>query len=71
MQKVLDMSLNNGAMKVMNLEGPNAFYTNMLTSGSALRPGSTWPVRPISRWRRRRDVSMLDYARCPSGRAWW
>jgi cell division protein FtsI/penicillin-binding protein 2 len=33
MQQVLDMSLNNGAMKVMDLEGIDAFYTNMLAFG--------------------------------------
>jgi cell division protein FtsI/penicillin-binding protein 2 len=33
MQKVLDDSLNNGAIKVGQLMGPNAFYSNLLSFG--------------------------------------
>ena len=33
MQKVLDDSLNNGAIKIGQLMGPNAFYSNLLAFG--------------------------------------
>lgn len=39
MQKVLDDSLNNGAMKVMRLEGVSAFYHNLLGFGMGAPTG--------------------------------
>ena len=33
MQRVLDLSLNNGAIAVQQMEGQNAFYANMLSFG--------------------------------------
>ncbi len=56
MQKVLDNSLNNGAMQVERREGPNAFYSNLLAFGIGAPTGvdiageHTEPVPPQSSW---------------------
>ena len=56
MQKVLDDSLNNGAMKVEQMEGPDAFYANMLGFGIGSPTGIDLagevnnPLRAQSQW---------------------
>lgn len=69
MQKVLDMSLNNGAMKVMNLEGPNAFYTNMLSFGIGAPTGVDLAGEANQQMAPQRDVSMLDYSEMSFGQS--
>jgi cell division protein FtsI/penicillin-binding protein 2 len=56
MQRVLDMSLNNGAMKLEEMEGPNPFYANMLAFGIGSPTGIDLagevddPMRPQPEW---------------------
>jgi len=57
MQTVLDDSLNNGAIKVMQLEGRSAFYSNLLAFGIGAPTGIdlagevNQPVAPEASWR--------------------
>ncbi|MGA8014743.1 MAG: penicillin-binding protein 2 [Candidatus Dormiibacterota bacterium] len=69
MQTVLDDSLNNGAMKVMNLEGSNAFYSNDLAFGMGAPTGvdlageASSPLPPSSK------LSKLDYSEMAFGQS--
>jgi cell division protein FtsI/penicillin-binding protein 2 len=69
MQTVLDESLNNGAIKVMQLEGRNAFYSNLLSFGIGAPTGVdvagevNQPVSPQSTWKD------LTYAEASFGQA--
>ena len=70
MQTVLDESLNNGAIKVGQLMGPNAFYSNMLAFGDRARPpASTSPVSRTCRCRRRTSGARSTSPRPRSGSA--
>lgn len=67
MQKVLDDSLNNGAMKVEQLEGQDAFYRNLLAFGIGAPTGvDLWgevnqPIPDQSKWH------PIDYAEASFG----
>jgi cell division protein FtsI (penicillin-binding protein 3) len=67
MQTVLDDSLNNGAIKVGQLMGANAFYSNMLAFGMGAPTGvdlageQNIPLPPQSQW------SSLDLAEAAFG----
>jgi cell division protein FtsI/penicillin-binding protein 2 len=67
MQKVLDDSLNNGAIKVGQLMGPNAFYSNLLSFGIGAPTGvdlageQNVPLPPQS------QLSSLDLAEAAFG----
>ena len=67
MQKVLDDSLNDGAIKVSQLEGANAFYSNMLAFGLGAPTGvdlageQNVPLPPQS------GMSALDLAEAAFG----
>ncbi|HEY8676947.1 MAG TPA: penicillin-binding protein 2 [Candidatus Dormibacteraeota bacterium] len=67
MQKVLDDSLNNGAIRVGQLMGANAFYGNMLAFGIGAPTGvdlsgeQNAPLQPQSTW------SSLDLAEAAFG----
>jgi cell division protein FtsI/penicillin-binding protein 2 len=69
MQTVLDDSLNNGAIKVMQLEGRNSFYSNLLSFGIGSPTGIdlagevNTPLAPQSSWRD------LTYAEASFGQA--
>jgi cell division protein FtsI/penicillin-binding protein 2 len=69
MQKVLDMSLNNGAMKVMNLEGTNAFYTNMLGFGIGAPTGVDLAGEANQQMASQSKLSMLDYSEMSFGQS--
>jgi cell division protein FtsI/penicillin-binding protein 2 len=69
MQQVLDMSLNNGAMKVMNLEGPNAFYTNMLAFGIGAPTGVDLAGEANQQMASQSKLSMLDYSEMAFGQS--
>ena len=69
MQQVLDMSLNNGAMKVMNLEGPNAFYTNMLSFGIGAPTGVDLAGESNQQMAPQSKLSMLDYSEMSFGQS--
>jgi cell division protein FtsI/penicillin-binding protein 2 len=69
MQKVLDMSLNNGAMKVMNLEGPNAFYSNMLSFGIGAPTGVDLAGEANQQMASQSKLSMLDYSEMAFGQS--
>ena len=69
MQQVLDMSLNNGAMKVMNLEGPNAFYTNMLSFGIGAPTGVDLAGEANQQMASQSKLSMLDYSEMSFGQS--
>jgi cell division protein FtsI/penicillin-binding protein 2 len=69
MQKVLDMSLNNGAMKVMNLEGTNAFYTNMLSFGIGAPTGVDLAGEANQQMAPQSKLSMLDYSEMSFGQS--
>jgi cell division protein FtsI/penicillin-binding protein 2 len=69
MQQVLDMSLNNGAMKVMNLEGPNAFYTNMLAFGIGAPTGVDLAGEVHQEMAPQSQLSMLDYSEMSFGQS--
>ncbi len=69
MQQVLDMSLNNGAMKVMNLEGPNAFYTNMLAFGIGAPTGVDLAGEVNQQMAAQSKLSMLDYSEMSFGQS--
>ncbi|GAC1345603.1 MAG: stage V sporulation protein D [Candidatus Dormibacteria bacterium] len=57
MQEVLDNSLNNGAIHVMQLMGQDAFYSNLLAFGLGAPTGVDLagevhqPIRPQKQWR--------------------
>ena len=67
MQRVLDLSLNNGAIKVQQMEGQNAFYENMLGFGIGSPTGVDLageindPLPPQSSW------GTLSYAEASFG----
>ena len=69
MQKVLDDSLNNGAIKALDLEGENPFYANMLAFGIGAPTGVdlagevNQPMAPQS------QLSALDYAEMSFGQS--
>jgi cell division protein FtsI/penicillin-binding protein 2 len=69
MQTVLDDSLNNGAIRVMQLEGHDAFYANLLGFGIGAPTGVDLsgevnrPLRPQQSWRE------LSYAEASFGQA--
>jgi cell division protein FtsI/penicillin-binding protein 2 len=69
MQTVLDMSLNNGAMKVMNLEGPNAFYTNMLAFGIGAPTGVDLAGEANQQMAPQAKLSLLDYSEMAFGQS--
>ncbi|HZU75898.1 MAG TPA: penicillin-binding protein 2, partial [Dehalococcoidia bacterium] len=57
MQRVLDLSLNNGAMAVERMEGPSTFYANMLGFGIGAPTGLdlagevNQPLAPQQQWK--------------------
>jgi len=67
MQTVLDLSLNNGAIKLQQMEGQNAFYANMLGFGVGAPTGIDLagevnsPMRPQPSWKN------LNYAEASFG----
>jgi len=67
MQTVLDQSLNNGAIRVQQLEGQDAFYKNLLGFGMGAPTGVdlygevNQPLAPQSHW------SSLDFAETSFG----
>jgi cell division protein FtsI/penicillin-binding protein 2 len=67
MQTVLDLSLNNGAIRLGQLMGPNAFYSNMLSFGIGAPTGvdlygeQNVPLQPQAKW------SSLDLAEAAFG----
>lgn len=67
MQKVLDMSLNNGAIKLQQMEGQDPFYANMLGFGIGAPTGVDLagevnnPLRSQSTW------GTLNYAEASFG----
>lgn len=69
MQRVLDSSLNNGAIKIGQLMGPDSFYSNMLAFGIGAPTGvdlygeQNVPLQPQSRW------SKLDLAEAAFGQS--
>jgi cell division protein FtsI/penicillin-binding protein 2 len=69
MQQVLDMSLNNGAMKVMDLEGPDAFYTNQLAFGIGAPTGVDLAGEVNQQVPPQSQLSMLDYSEMSFGQS--
>jgi cell division protein FtsI/penicillin-binding protein 2 len=69
MQQVLDMSLNNGAMKVMDLEGPDAFYANMLGFGIGAPTGVDLAGEVNQEMAPQSKLSMLDYSEMSFGQS--
>jgi len=69
MQQVLDMSLNNGAMKVMDLEGPDAFYTNLLAFGVGAPTGVDLAGEVNQQVPAQSQLSMLDYSEMSFGQS--
>jgi len=69
MQQVLDESLNNGAMKVMNLEGPNAFYANDLAFGIGAPTGVDLAGEVNQQIPSQSQLSMLDYSEMSFGQS--
>ena len=71
MQKVLDESLNNGAIKVGQLMGANAFYSNMLAFGIGAPTGvdlsgeQNAPLQPQSSMEQSRPCRSRLRAACP------
>ena len=67
MQRVLDLSLNNGAIKVQQMEGQDPFYANMLAFGIGSPTGVDLagevndPLPPQSSW------GVLSYAEASFG----
>ena len=67
MQRVLDLSLNNGAIRVQQMEGQNPFYANMLAFGIGSPTGidlageANNPLRPQPSW------GVLNYAEASFG----
>jgi cell division protein FtsI/penicillin-binding protein 2 len=67
MQTVLDLSLNNGAIRLGQLMGPDAFYSNMLSFGIGAPTGvdlygeQNVPLQPQAKW------SSLDLAEAAFG----
>jgi len=63
MQRVLDLSLNNGAIKLEQMEGQNPFYANMLGFGIGAPTGIDLagevndPLRPQPSWK---DLSYAE-----------
>jgi cell division protein FtsI/penicillin-binding protein 2 len=69
MQQVLDESLNNGAMKVMRLEGPNALYANDIAFGMGAPTGVDLAGEASSPLRPQKDLTMLDYSEMAFGQS--
>ena len=69
LQTVLDMSLIYGAMKVMNLEGTNAFYTNMLGFGIGAPTGVDLAGEANQQMASQSKLSMLDYSEMSFGQS--
>jgi cell division protein FtsI (penicillin-binding protein 3) len=69
MQTVLDKSLNNGAMKVMDLEGPGAFYANDLAFGIGSPTGVDLAGEASSALRPQSQLTMLDYSEMSFGQS--
>jgi len=69
MQQVLDMSLNNGAMKVMDLEGTNAFYSNMLGFGIGAPTGVDLAGEVNQQMAPQSNLSLLDYSEMSFGQS--
>ena len=67
MQRVLDLSLNNGAIKLQQMEGQDPFYSNMLAFGIGAPTGIDLagevndPLRPQQSW------EVLNYAEAAFG----
>ena len=67
MQRVLDLSLNNGAIKLQQMEGQDPFYSNMLAFGIGSPTGidlageANSPLRPQASW------GVLNYAEASFG----
>ncbi len=69
MQQVLDESLNNGAMKVMRLEGTSALYANDIAFGMGAPTGVDLAGEASSPLRPQKDLSLLDYSEMSFGQS--
>ena len=69
MQTVLDMSLNNGAIKAEQLEGDNAFYDNMLAFGIGAPTGVDLAGEANQEMAPQTQLSALDYAEMSFGQS--
>ena len=69
MQTVLDDSLNNGAMKVMRLEGVNAFYDNLLAFGIGAPTGVDLQGEVNQQMAPQSRLNMLDYSEMSFGQS--
>ena len=69
MQTVLDMSLNNGAIKAEQLEGANAFYDNMLAFGIGAPTGVDLAGEVNQQMLPQSRLSALDYAEMSFGQS--
>ena len=69
MQKVLDDSLNNGAIKALDLEGENPFYANMLAFGIGAPTGVDLAGETNSPMASQSQLSALDYAEMSFGQS--
>ena len=67
MQTVLDESLNNGAIRVGQLMGPNAFYSNMLAFGIGAPTGVDLAGEQNSPLQPQAKLSALDLAEAAFG----
>jgi cell division protein FtsI/penicillin-binding protein 2 len=69
MQTVLDMSLNNGAIKAQQLEGADAFYDNMLAFGIGAPTGVDLAGEANQQMPPQSALSALDYAEMAFGQS--
>ncbi|MGO8686938.1 MAG: peptidoglycan D,D-transpeptidase FtsI family protein [Candidatus Dormibacteria bacterium] len=69
MQTVLDMSLNNGAIKAQQLEGANDFYDNMLAFGIGAPTGVDLAGEAHQEMAQQTQLSALDYAEMSFGQS--
>ena len=69
MQTVLDMSLNNGALKAQQLEGADAFYDNMLAFGIGAPTGVDLAGEANQQMPPQSRLSALDYAEMSFGQS--
>ncbi|HAW10327.1 MAG TPA: hypothetical protein DCX12_04480, partial [Chloroflexi bacterium] len=69
MQTVLDMSLNNGAIKAQQLEGADAFYDNMLAFGIGAPTGVDLAGETNQQMPPQSALSALDYAEMSFGQS--
>jgi cell division protein FtsI (penicillin-binding protein 3) len=67
MQFVLDDSLNNGAIAAMRMEGPNAFYSNLLAFGIGAPTGIDLAGEVNSPLRSQSSWNQLSYATAAFG----